>query len=49
MRSCTDVCGALGGTCLDAFDNGTACELASNVDVACDYSGYGTTLCRCSR
>jgi hypothetical protein len=47
-QSCGDICTALGGGCIRAFDNGGPCDLFSDADVACNDSHYSTTLCRCT-
>jgi hypothetical protein len=46
--SCDATCTALGGGCIQAFDNGGPCDLFSNTNVACNDAHYATTLCRCT-
>lgn len=48
-KSCGEVCGAMGGTCLDAFDNiGAGCKVNSKLDDTCD-SKRNTEICICSK
>jgi hypothetical protein len=54
FTSCTAVCAAAGGTCLDVIDNpnevGEECEIAPEpLPVSCDSSTFETMICICDR
>jgi hypothetical protein len=48
QNSCNEVCEQAGGECVAAYNDAGGCNV-SNEQINCDFTGYNTAICYCSR
>ncbi len=47
--SCEQICAQAGGSCIDMFDNSGNCGIDPQDNPGCDYIGYNSAICMCTR